>query len=72
MKLEETFNFPKDNHHITTLFLGGSHFDKLKPRQKDLFKNFVFGKKCVIQVDLLLYVPDYILVGYSPKLEHGL
>lgn len=36
---DEKFSLPKDNHHVTTLFLGGNP-NALKPAQSAIYKSF--------------------------------
>lgn len=64
--IDEVFDFPKDNHHITSLFIGGNH-NKLSKKSKDNYANFVAGKKLKINIDYFVYVPGYIMVGFCSK-----
>ena len=59
---DQIFEEPKDNFHITTLFIGGRE-DKLKKNQKEIYKNFKSGIKMPITIDFLVYIPGYILCG---------
>ena len=66
--LDEVFEFPKDNHHITSLFIGGNH-KKLSNKGKDNYANFEHGKKVNVKIDYFVYVPNYIMVGFCSKVE---
>lgn len=57
----EKFNSPPDNYHCTCLFMGGP----IDGRGKQIQKNWKDGQKTVLCIEFIVYVPGYLMAGYS-------
>jgi hypothetical protein len=58
----EGYSLPKDNLHMTSLFLGKNK-DKHKPQEKQILNNWKHGVKHPLCVDFIAYVPHHLLAG---------
>ena len=63
----EGYSTPKDNYHMTSLFLGKNK-DKLKKQDKQLMNNWKNGVKQPLKADFIVYIPGYLMAASISEL----